>query len=270
MSFFNREKSHDKAAPIELYDFYQGTIHWRYTNADRDIVFDSYTWKAIPIKRNEISQTPEVARLGLKIEADRTIEVYSRFRIAPPGSPVGCTVYTFHYEDDVAVPEWTGRIISCVRKDSRVSFVGEPAYVSMMTTGLRRNWQRSCPHLLYGQGCKVVKELYAVNGVIQAVGGIQIQVSAAGTFPNYYFEGGYVAWEDSLGLPVYRSIEEHIGAALKLSYTVTDLVLGQAVTLYPGCDHSMQMCKDRYDNLLNYGGTPYIPQKSPYDGSPVF
>lgn len=274
MSFDIRERSASDGAPLELYDFYRGVVHWRYTNADREIHFGGVTWKPIAISRGEIEQGPEIKKIGTKIKAPRTIELYDQFRVAPPGSAIGCTIFTYHYGDgegaDKVLPEWTGRIISVVRKESYVELVGEPAYLSMKTMGLRRNWQRSCPHVLYGKGCKVVKELYKVDGTVQDIVGITLTVPEAGLHPDFYFEGGFVEWTDAQGFVEYRTIESHIGQLLTVSYSLYKLIEGQSVRLYPGCDHTTTMCNGRYGNILNYGGTPYIPQKNPYKGQPVY
>ena len=46
--------------------------------------------------------------------------------------------------------------------------------------------------------------------------------------------------------------------------------LSDAVTLYPGCDHTLTTCDTAFSNSLNYGGFPAIPQKNPWAGDPVF
>jgi len=34
---------------------------------------------------------------------------------------------------------------------------------------------------------------------------------------------------------------------------------GDELTIYPGCDKTVAMCRDRYDNILNFRGEPYVP-----------
>jgi hypothetical protein len=48
------------------------------------------------------------------------------------------------------------------------------------------------------------------------------------------------------------------------------IAVGQAVTLYPGCDHTTTTCDGKFSNLNNYGGFPHIPTKNPFGGSPIF
>lgn len=35
---------------------------------------------------------------------------------------------------------------------------------------------------------------------------------------------------------------------------------GDAFTVYPGCNKTMQMCRDKFNNLIHYGGQPFVPQ----------
>lgn len=45
---------------------------------------------------------------------------------------------------------------------------------------------------------------------------------------------------------------------LRVKYWVDGLGVGAKVFLLPGCDHSTDHCKNRFDNLLNFGGFPAL------------
>jgi hypothetical protein len=36
------------------------------------------------------------------------------------------------------------------------------------------------------------------------------------------------------------------------------VTLPAAVTLFAGCDHTVRTCLSKFDNVLNFGGHPYI------------
>lgn len=36
--------------------------------------------------------------------------------------------------------------------------------------------------------------------------------------------------------------------------------VGDTFTVYPGCNKSMQACRDKFSNIIHYGGEPYAPQ----------
>jgi len=46
--------------------------------------------------------------------------------------------------------------------------------------------------------------------------------------------------------------------------------VGDQVRAYPGCDHSLITCANKFGNSLNFGGFPFMPEKNPMDGTPVF
>ncbi|AAP96358.1 hypothetical protein HD_1576 [[Haemophilus] ducreyi 35000HP] len=48
------------------------------------------------------------------------------------------------------------------------------------------------------------------------------------------------------------------------------LSVGTQIKVYPGCDGRASTCLKKFNNMLNYGGIPHMPNKSPYDGSRVF
>ena len=68
-----------------------------------------------------------------------------------------------------------------------------------------------------------------------------------------------------------RYITQHDGDQITLMSAIPSLVEsiegsdGQAaVTLYPGCDHTLNDCINKFDNRDNYGGFQWIPSKNPF------
>ena len=43
-----------------------------------------------------------------------------------------------------------------------------------------------------------------------------------------------------------------------------ELENGDAVTLYAGCDHTAATCLAKFDNLVNFGGCPAVPEFNPF------
>ena len=44
-----------------------------------------------------------------------------------------------------------------------------------------------------------------------------------------------------------------------------DSVVGQDVDVFAGCDHTVDTCDQKFDNVINYGGWPYVPSKNPFE-----
>ena len=58
--------------------------------------------------------------------------------------------------------------------------------------------------------------------------------------------------------------------ALTIMGGTQKISVGTLITVYPGCDGQVKTCRDKFNNVLNFGGIPHMPNKSPYDGSRIF
>lgn len=273
MTFDARETSLAQGEPIALYEFIRGTYAWRYTSAPQAVTLAGLTYTPETISHTAIEQSGESKRAGTTITVPRGNAVAAQWGVAPPGDAIAITIRSLHVGDTEAVPEFVGRVAVPQLQGSVVRLTCESAYASMQRMGLRAAWQIQCPHVLYGFGCGLDPELWAVPAALSAVAGLDVTAAAFGTYPAGYFAGGYLQFETEPGVGVYerRSIEAHTGATLTLSYGAPQLVAGLAVRAYPGCDHSTGAAGcARFGNLLNNGGAPYMPRKSPNDGTPVF
>ena len=60
-----------------------------------------------------------------------------------------------------------------------------------------------------------------------------------------------------------RMITEHIGNDLTIRFKMPYLCSGCEVTAYAGCDRNIETCRDKFDNVVNFGGHPFIPLDNP-------
>lgn len=270
MTYNDRERSAEAGRPIEIYRFNRDYQAWRYTSADREITVDSQIYQPRAISRSGIEDAEDMQRNNLTITAPRDLEVADLFRIAPPTMTVLCTISEFHENDSDVVVIWTGRIVDVDFRGLNAVITLEPVYTAMRRNGLRRNYQRQCPHALYGGGCRVNREAFRVDGVAEAITAATVQVTAASGQPDGYFAGGFIEYEVATGIYERRFILDHTGALLKLSNRPVGLENSQNVRVYPGCDHTIDTCASKFNNAVNYGGMPYFTQKNPFSGDPVY
>jgi uncharacterized phage protein (TIGR02218 family) len=274
MTFDARELSAQDGRPVELYAFTRGSIVWRYTNADRDqSPVPGSTYASANVRRSNIEQGQELNRSALKLTVPRDLPVAALFHVAPPSDAITLVLSEFHAGDPdlQVVVRWIGRILSVVFRGSDAEITLEPVGTSLRRTGLRRAFQRQCPHVLYGPRCKVLPEDYRAEGEVLDVDGLTVEVAEADAFDDGYFEGGFFEWEIATGVYERRFIFAHIGPLLTLDTPPLGLVATDPARFYPGCDHSLGAngC-GRFDNHDNHGGTPYIPLKNPYGPEPVY
>lgn len=273
MTFEAFETSLNSAEPILLFDFAIGTTHFRYTSADRPITWSSNVYAPTPIARAAIKQGSEIKQQTLKVTAPRDIAVAALYATEAPTTSVGLTITSLQYSDpdQQGVVDWIGRVLSAKWVGSNVELSCEPVYTSVQTMGLRRRYQISCPHVLYGAQCTVAPAAHAVVGTLTAVSGFTITASAWASPPaGLSFVGGFVSWDSGDGYLERRTINSvAAGGVLTLDNTGSNLAVGTVVTAYPGCDRSTTNCT-AFGNLLNYGGQPFIPTVNPMNGNPVY
>lgn len=270
MTYDAVERSRDGRRPVEIYTFARDYQQWRYTSADRDVVVDSQTYLARSISRSAIESTGEMARLGLTLTVQRDLEVADLFRIAPPVAAVTCTVRQYHDGDGSIATIWSGRIASVSWQGAAASIALEPVYSALRRVGLRRMYQRQCPHVLYGSACGVNSAAFRVDGPADAISGLTVSVSEASLLADGWFAGGFIEYDIALGIAERRFVTGHSGAVLTLSAAPAGLVVGQSVRMFPGCDHALATCNSKFSNAVNYGGMPYFTLKNPFGGEPIF
>lgn len=272
MAYSTFEKSAYNGAPIELYEFSRAaTVYWRYTSADTDQTYFGSTYDSISIKRNsfEVSQTVEAVSLSITIPI--TAAFPQLYIASPPSEPVAFTLRRFHDQDTEVVSIWIGRVTNVEFKEETVEVLCESVYTSLRRPTLRRLYQRSCPHVLYNQvdgSCTLDKNNFKVSALLTAVSGLNLS-SAAFSVGDGYFTGGFVEVVSG-GVTNRRFITNHVGDTITVNLQLLGAAAGVTISAYPGCKHNLTDCNTKFNNILNYGGTPWIPIKNPMGGTRVF
>jgi len=60
-----------------------------------------------------------------------------------------------------------------------------------------------------------------------------------------------------------RTIVSHVGSVITINFKMIELVSTDTVDAYPGCDGRIETCRDKYDNIANFLGFPFIPDENP-------
>lgn len=279
MTYDATERSVQSGAPVELYEFARTTVDlstpcmpittttvlYRYTSADADVNFESNDWTATPIQRSAVEATREMNRNNLTLTVPRNFEIADLFRVSPPSDVILLTVYRYHRDDANKVVLWMGRVLNCEWGDGLARLTCEPVATSMRRPGLRRLYQKQCPHVLYA--CGVDRTAFDHATTVSAISGSTLTVASLGAHP---YAGGFVEWTPSAGAVERRFIRSFSGTDLVLSRPFDGLAVSDDVTVYPGCDHTMATCDTVFNNLPNYGGFPFVPTKNPFGGNPVY
>ncbi|WP_019865130.1 phage BR0599 family protein [Methylovulum miyakonense] len=278
MTFNALEVSSYDSEPYHLYEFSNGFMTWRYTSSEYLVNQFSEVFVPEQISHTEIGGTTELNKQVLKVTVPRSNDIAQMFQFYPPTGVVLLTIWECHHGDSEVVVVWIGRVRTTEYMGAHVEIQCEPISTSMRRLGLRRIFQRQCPHILYGQdegGCLVDPEAFKVIATVSSVSGLVIAVS--GMLTANSFNGGMMSWTSSIGLQ-YRFITSNDATTLSVNFPFMppgdtygrDLEVGTSINLYPGCNHTLTDCIEKFNNLDNYGGQPFMPLDNPFNGATLY
>ncbi len=272
MSFQNFETSLQNGQPIRLYQFQRGSMKWGYTSANQNITHQTVVFRSVEggISDDGIRQTENTSSDMLTLTVPQSLDVAQMYRVVAPGQTIDVTVFDLHYGDDGFLVSWMGFIVGVRFKDQISAAIQcKNLSASLERTGLRKAWGRLCQHQLYSEACQVPRNSFKAVANIDRLDGVNIGFAPAAGKANGYYAGGYIEWTSQYGLE-QRGIESHTGDLLTIYGGTSGLSMGQEITAYAGCDRLFETCINKFNNAPNNGGSPHMPGKSPFDGTPVF
>ena len=263
--------------PRELYKFTRNTFSWYFTSGDADIFFGGNWYLAVPLKRKQIESTQELGKTPLKILCSRTNPFVTQYISESPTDVISVEIIRQHVEDAETVTSFKGRVINVGFREDEVTITCQSNQSSLLRPGLRRLYQTACPHVLYGAQCQVTKATFKTVAVIATVEGnvlssLSFITAIDPTYDAQWFVGGVVEFVDGDGLTNQRFITQHnhIEGTITLNLPLKGAIATSSVDVYPGCGHDNKTCNEKFTNIENYGGFPFIPLKNPQNGTPVF
>lgn len=280
MAFETIETSRRLGQPVTLYLFIYGgeegdtsVLYHAYTDAEQAITHEEITYEPVPVIRGTINSTGSLDKSTLDIRFPRDIGFAEQFRVYPPSQVTTLIIRQGHLSDPDSPQEflvcWSGRVLSVGRERDECIISGEPVASSMRRPGLRRHYQYSCPHALYTQGtgmCNANKAAATVIGQVASISGTNVTLYPLwyGSFDPSKFTQGQFEWTNSEGrIEVRRILKLITTNTLSLGGLLRDLNVLDNVSVILGCNHQMDDCLNLHNNIHNYGGCPWIPNKNP-------
>lgn len=245
---------------IELFKFIEGASEFFFTSDNRDRVFDGDTYVSTVISRSNMLATQTISKSAIDISMSLSNADAFRWLTVLLDQELRLEIYIVG-EAGTAI-SWQGRFRAIRATKAIITMTFEPIFTALRNPGLRRRFQRTCPYALYGAKCKVDQSLHSTAGTASSINGVNVTVAEASTQPDGFFQGGII--EDLNGNP--RFIASHVGSVLTLSRPLSGITAGSAVTIFPGCNRTTENCNNRFSNLEQFGGFPFMPLKNPFGG----
>lgn len=268
MSWNQFECSTNDGRSVALYEFSYGAKSFLYTNADRDIEIDNRHWTAIAISDKGLS-AGSGNNLEVTMPSDSDVAVLYRTLVL--SNAIKIKIHRYHESDELKEFQtvWVGSVQEIKREAiERIKVITTSVASAFSRSGLRLTYGRACPYSLYDHNCTLIADDYAYQTTIVSVTGSSIIVEHIKETESY-FSGGFLSF-DFDGIKELRGLKEQKGTEIHIIGTTFGLTEGQDIILYAGCDHTVNTCKQKFNNLLNYGGQPHIPTVSPYEVTKLF
>lgn len=279
MSFDTYESSRELGEPITLLLFRVGPGDADvigYTDAETPINWAPdgstlVTFKPAALSHDDTKTTGTLDKTAFNINISTFQEIVDIFRIYPPSYVVSLVMYQGHANDQDGqfLAFWTGRIRQTQATGMNATLTGDPVSSILARPGMRRTWQYGCPYALYGSQCKAQKLPQALT-LVSVLSGNSVRVLPSGTLakPAVNFTNGTIEWFGPSGRRELGNIAKVTDAGsgnydMIITRSTQGLVTGQAMKMALGCNHQMDDCTDVFDNILNYGGDPWIPLTNP-------
>lgn len=248
----------------ELYRFVEGATVTTLTSADAEEVhlLETYTPQE-GLERNEAEVKNELSKANIEVSLPISSTLAMRYLTSTIDAVLSLTVYSKD-ELDVIRTEWKGRLAGLKPDGATIKMIFESIFTSLRRAGLRRRFQRTCPHVLYGRGCNLDREDFKESLAITVINGNVLTVPGADAFADGWFRQGFVKGTDG----VIRFISAHVGDQITLIRPLASLTIGSH-DFYLGCDRLKETCKNKFDNILNNGSFPWLPTKNPVGGQSI-
>jgi uncharacterized phage protein (TIGR02218 family) len=132
-----------------------------------------------------------------------------------------------------------------------------------------REYQVACNWRVYDDYCMLDAEDYSVLTTVTSTtrnifsGTYVAGTSTTGALADEYWTLGYARGMSGLNEDIVRQVTSHVGTTVTVVPPFPfDFEEGvDEVTLTLGCKHSVDDCEDVFDNIINYGGFPFIPNE---------
>ncbi len=268
MTFDADESSVESSRPVELYKFAQGNDDFLYTSAEDDITIGLDVYRAIPIRRTAPVQGAEDRDRDIQVVVPATDSFVQQYILVVPGQRATLTIQRFQR------PTGTSELVLIFKgivQSVAFNKLGREAIISVLPIESatsrpipRFTYMGLCNHVLYDARCKVVETNFDFFGTASAFDSATnvLTVPGLNAESDGFYDGGFVLFSS---INDFRLILSHTGNDITLLLPFPETVVGENVTVFAGCDHTLATCKTKFDNVLNYGGFQFVPTANPFE-----
>ena len=252
--------------PREAYTFQRGVRVWRYVSGNTPLTSEGITFIPASIRRDAFKRDDDTGATRVTIEVARSVPMAEAL-LKPHPSPLLVSIHRIHPGASSHATPIIAEAQSIATEAGQVKIVAATVEAAFQRLFPRMVVDRLCQNAIYDERCGVDFETHAYETTVTAIdttfAAQKISVADVNGNPDHTYDLGIIRTENNEDL----FITSHEGLDLGVLGVIPEtLTVGATVWIAPGCDKTLQMCHDRFANVPNHLGFPWLPEQNPMTG----
>jgi len=251
---------------VELYEITSGITVLYLTSYYKDYVLGYQNYSAVAgLRRSGFQQPSGNTPAECKITLPNTFYIVDTFRNIEALQNISVVIKRHFISTDLTEIIFSGYASAGIAlKDGLCEINFKDLLYVLDREICRVRMQSLCNNRLGDTTCGIDKELaaYKLSSIDVTVDTTRKILSSATfhTKPDGFFTNGIVVLNG-----IKRVVTKHLNTDVYIVFPITGLSAGAGTidAIYAGCDKVPETCRDRFANLDNFVGMPYIPTKDP-------
>ena len=238
-------------------------LRYRVATGTRDVTIGGFVFHAEASARGQIVINPVGNGTDdIEIQIPMAHAVPQRWMAgAVPPKRVVVNVWRKQLNSGVEEIVWSGEILE-LRPDGHVGKFLVPSTLGrkIQQTIPTLTAARTCGNILYDTQCRVDMTTRKVTATVLSFTGRTLVVSTMSSHPDGWAVGGFVKHTPS-GEPM--TVFSQHGTTIEMQFPIWEMAVGDTIEIYQGCPHTVEACRDDFDNVVNFTNAPDLPIRNP-------
>lgn len=254
-----------KKRPAELYHIWWTSGGWRYTSHDQPISYGGYNYTPAALERGTIKYDSQFEVTTLEITAGRIMQPVIKYIAQNPVEPFWIDIKRILQDANPmdAITIFIGQIKNVAIKGmaAQVSCVGFEYFLRQPIPTFR--YQPQCNWTIFDSRCGLDADAYKLStSATVDLTRKSLWSGDLGEEEENWWVFGDILWQGHRRMIIQQGIWDK--NTIYLRYPILEINQSPIdIDVWPGCDGCITTCRDKFNNVVNFGGHPYIPLDNP-------
>lgn len=120
--------------------------------------------------------------------------------------------------------------------------------------------QPGCSYTLFDTGCTLSRAAFKVSNAVSATSTVNT-ITTTLAQADGYFDQGVIEFTSGANSGQKVCVRQYASHIVTMTAALPNAPqIGDTFDIYPGCDKTRATCQNKFSNLANFGGQPFVPQ----------